>query len=239
MKAIYACKLYKTSTRKAKIKAALTNPLNAELVTQLSSYLDEEYKQLNDQTLAKDIDPDNSLDHDNNNDKDRSPASNSGGGTPSSLRPSLSDTFDNLFDDSEGDSLGGLDDNPDMGADLDDLPEDTVDDNLDNLDELDESTEINNATEVDTLSTDKIKSLLSDNIVTSGVNRILIKNNELWIYYNDDINLNTVMGTAVEVLNDAGYDSLDFNRLARSDNAIVFQTNDASDDYNQEGVDIE
>ena len=44
MKAIYASKLYKTSTRKNKIHAAIQNPVNAELVSQLAKYLDEEYQ---------------------------------------------------------------------------------------------------------------------------------------------------------------------------------------------------
>ena len=42
-------------------------------------------------------------------------------------------------------------------------------------------------------------------------------------YYDDKINLNNVMGPVLELLNAASYTYLQFNRLARTDNAIVFQ----------------
>ena len=52
MQAIYASKMYRASKNKDKIKAALKDPMNAELVTQLKSYLDKEYQQ------PKYVDPD-------------------------------------------------------------------------------------------------------------------------------------------------------------------------------------
>ena len=71
---------------------------------------------------------------------------------------------------------------------------------------------------------EQIKGTLNAQIETSGVNRILVKDKqELWVYYNDDINLNNVMGPVIELLNAAGFTYLAFNRLARSDNAIVFE----------------
>lgn len=42
---IFSSKLYQASTRKEKIKSALENPINAELVKQLDEYIGEEYKQ--------------------------------------------------------------------------------------------------------------------------------------------------------------------------------------------------
>ena len=44
MKAIFASKLYKASSRKDRIQAALNSLGNSELVQQLASSLDEEYK---------------------------------------------------------------------------------------------------------------------------------------------------------------------------------------------------
>ena len=44
LQSIYASKLYKTSTRKSRIKAAVESPVNVELVAQLAKSLDEEYK---------------------------------------------------------------------------------------------------------------------------------------------------------------------------------------------------
>ena len=50
---------------------------------------------------------------------------------------------------------------------------------------------------------------------------VLIEELFLLVYYEDSINLNKVMASAIETLNNLDY-GLEFNRLARSDNAIVF-----------------
>jgi hypothetical protein len=66
-----------------------------------------------------------------------------------------------------------------------------------------------------------VKTTLNNNAETKGVSRASIKDDELWVYYEDSINLNKVMANAIEILNSLDY-GLEFNRLARSDNAIVF-----------------
>ena len=68
----------------------------------------------------------------------------------------------------------------------------------------------------------EIKGLLNAKADTAGVVRVNVKNDEVWVYYNDDTNLNNVMTPALESLNAASYAYLIFNRLARTDNAIVF-----------------
>ena len=68
---------------------------------------------------------------------------------------------------------------------------------------------------------DSVKTVLNDNEDTAGVSRTAVKDDELWVYYEDSINLNKVMAGAIETLNTLNF-SLEFNRLARSDNAIVF-----------------
>ena len=40
LEAIYSSKMYRSSRHKDKIKSAIDNPINSELVKQLSSYLD-------------------------------------------------------------------------------------------------------------------------------------------------------------------------------------------------------
>jgi len=67
-----------------------------------------------------------------------------------------------------------------------------------------------------------IKGTLNAREDTKGVNRLQVKEDELWIYYNDDVNLNDTMVEVIGVLNSTGYTYLKFNRLARSNNAIVF-----------------
>lgn len=71
----------------------------------------------------------------------------------------------------------------------------------------------------------EIKGTLNAREITQGVMRVSIKNDEMWVYYNDDINLNNVMSPVIELLNAANYHYLIFNRLARTDNAIVFTIN--------------
>ena len=72
---------------------------------------------------------------------------------------------------------------------------------------------------------DTIKGTLNAREDTTGVNRLEVKDRELWIYYNDDCNLNDKMIEVISVLNSTGYTYLKFNRLARSNNAIVFDVN--------------
>lgn len=72
------------------------------------------------------------------------------------------------------------------------------------------------------LEVDDIMGILNANGDTSGVIRTRRKDDELWVYYSDDVNLNDVMVPAIEMMNRPGYTYLEFNRLARSDNAVVF-----------------
>ena len=70
---------------------------------------------------------------------------------------------------------------------------------------------------------EEIKVILNSDESTKGINRISIKDSEIWIHYDDSINLNNIMVPVIEKLNASGYQYLEFNRLARSENAIVFQ----------------
>ena len=245
MKSVYACKLYRASSRKDKIQAAIQDPLNVELVTQLKSYLDEEYQEAIDGQQAKDNAQlaDNLADDIPADGNESSPSSrgSSGGmsggfGGPSGNRPSLSEKFDMLLSDDNEESL---DDEP-SDEDVDNAD---FDENLDgdDLEEIEESTVIEGIQELESShSTDivaDIKELLNSDEATKGINRVLNKKNELWIHYNDNVNLNNVMAPAIEKINDAGYNNIDFNRLARSENAIVFQVNGHDSDLNEEVAD--
>lgn len=215
MKAIYASKLYKTSTRKDKIHAAMESPVNAELVSQLAKYLDEDYQTPEylgadspdaheaEAKMPEDLDPGASGDF--------SPSDNlvhvpSGGG--GNLPPMPEDLDAEPFSDDEGSDT------------IDEGGEDLGGDDLGDEDVVEESTRIMSCTDIDSAA---IKGLLNSKQDTAGVNRLQSKESELWIYYNDDINLNNVMTQVIETLNAASYTYLEFNRLARSDNAIVFQ----------------
>lgn len=237
MNAIFACKLYKSSTRKQKIQAALKNPVNAELVKQLSECLDDEYKpltKLNDGVIK------------NVSDTNLASESNSNGSSTSS-HPRSSSGLGGLSS-----ALSGLDDNPSIsekyGDDLDAEGNEAFDDTqIDNndadstiTDDVSSSTAVKGTSiQADTTLTKplvenqvslsglagELKGTLNARNTTAGVNRVSVKSNEIWIHYNDDINLNNVMTAVIDTLNSANYHILIFNRLARTDNAIVFTVN--------------
>lgn len=230
MKAIYSCKLYRASTRKDKIKAAIADPVNAELVAQLRSYLDADSQELVRKAhLEKKKEQVDNIEkeqiHSDNIKESNPSASNRSSerfGSPLGPRPSLSEKFDMLS--SEEDDV-----HPNE-VDVLDTPEFPESDGLDDtaVEEIEESTAINGVE--DALEDDSFD-LVAEvrNILESeNISRMLIKKNELWIYYTDDVNLNNIMGPVVEKLSNSGLDYLDFNRLARSDNAIVFQIKEKS-----------
>lgn len=246
VKAIYACKLYRASSRQDKIKAAIEDPLNLELVTQLKSYLDDEYQEIIDRQEASDkadladnlmenTDTPDEGDFRDSNGSSSHPAGGFGG--PSGSRPSLSEKFDMLMSGDEDEEV--TDDTSDDS--IDDVELDDISDSPE-LDDVEESTTIegvNDDIQVDNKVdiVEEVKTCLNSDVSTQGINRVIIKKNELWIHYNDDINLNNVMGPVIEKL--STYNYMDFNRLARSENAIVFQMNNSSIDViNEEGTDV-
>ena len=246
MKAIYASKLYKASSRKSKIQASIEDPINLELVTQIKSYLDEEYQDTVDRLQAKQKAQlvENMIEENSDNKPNSQPSSMDGrssgpsrgfGGSPQGGHPSLSEKFDMLL--SEDDDAG-------LNNELDDSDVPQFDDPTEsNLEDVEESTTIEGIDEITTsdksntsdLSSD-VKSLLSSDESTSGINRVIAKKNELWIHYNDDINLNNVMAPVIEKLSSSHLDCLNFNRLARSENAIVFQLDSKCDSEVSDGV---
>lgn len=267
MQAIYASKLYKASPRKEKIRAAIENPVNVELVTQLAEYLDEEYQQ--PQYLKKgyseNISPEQHAGHSGKSSgisNDNSSGGFSGGGG-SSYSGSPSMNMDDVVLDKDGnpmedpESAEGVVDNDENSLDSDfsesDLSQVNDDESIpgEGLEDVEEATNIHDnslssplihtdAERLDEPADDNSKEVILQNNVesiktmlnatpdTAGVERLLIKDSEMWIYYNDYINLNNVMSPVIEFFNRGSFTYLEFNRLARSTNAIVFQicTND-------------
>lgn len=202
MKAIYASKMYRSSSRKDKIRAALSDPLNHELVVQLKEYLGEDEE--TEVSPETDSDTSNDTEVDSVNEEDIQD-------------PDTSEDVDEVTDDVTDEDL-------DENTDEDVLEaQDIIDDGP-----LKDSTEVIQASSLSD-NVDVIKDSLNSSQETSGVSHIFVKDNELWIYYKDRINLNNVMEPVISLLNSSGYTYLDFNRLARSDNAIVFEIEDSDD----------
>jgi len=218
MVSIYSCKLYRASTRKKEIRAAINDPINVELVKQLRSYLDEEYQSPDYVDTGNPDTPD-----DDTEEKIR-PSESSGGGGGGYSGGLDTDMSDMLSEESGGDDFA-----PEGGSETDESDTDQED-----SEPVGESVKIQSSTDiVDSIASqlDSIKGILNSRQETTGVSRIQIKSNdcdkELWIYYNDSINLNNVMEPAISLLNASNYAYLDFNRLARTDNAIVFIITDS------------
>lgn len=220
MKAIFASKLYKASPRKDKIKAALNNPVNAELVGQLAEYLDEEYRPKSELDISDMPDADNpkSTDSENPQSSRLSGGGSYGGGHPSSDGMVFEDVGEGIEDDLESDvpseDLESTEVSDGEIGIADDMPDEDVE----------TSTDIEVEDELFTCDdVVGIRNLLENGQETLGVDRILARDDEVWLYYEDSINLNKVMSAVIEKVESSDWSNLEFNRLARSSNAIVFQ----------------
>ena len=230
---IYSSKLYLTSSRKDRIHAAIQDPINVELVQQLEDYLDDEAKAelkyaQNEIKMEKAADQAPISDDmgDTGSSSDSMP-SHSGGSSfsPSSFSGSPIDDFgdDELADIDMPDDMGDSAPEPEPSTPEEPEPVESV---TQEGKPITSSTAIIWTTMDDVVSDcDTIKGTLNTREDTNGVTRLEVKEHELWIYFNDDTNLNDKMVEVISVLNSTGYTYLKFNRLARSNNAMVFDVN--------------
>lgn len=236
---VYASKLYRVNKNKDSIKSAFENPINSQLVQQLFNQVDDKYKKL-DNVKNDDVKPETSKSDDPQVDNADEKSENSSSHRNPNINRHFSSpmNFESMsnVDDSMEDADNGFDD----AATENDIPDDASDNAPDDNDsDVAESTKIcrksveaakalyTNAEKTHDFKADcdVIKGTLNSRQDTSGVIRITVKDDEMWLYYNDSINLNTVMAQVIDIVSAAGYDYLEFNRLARSDNAIVFEIN--------------
>ena len=230
--AIFASKLYQVSSRKDRIHSAYMNPLNAELVQQIDSYVSPKYQKLLDEEesqVGENMNPAGGENSESSLGSGSSSSSSGGGSSFSGGNGSFSG----------GDIPGMITDEPDESSDSDiddtssevSAPESApASDSEPDDDSVEQSTVIaSSCTEKDaSLETETMKGSLNAVEDTAGVTRIRVKDKELWIYYQDSVNLNSVMGPAIDSMNALGYTYLEFSRLARSDNAIVFDIYDST-----------
>lgn len=230
---VYSSKLYLTNARRDQIADAINSSQNAELVQQLSDYLDdkskeklaeavhEEEEEVKQEEAALEEEEGMSADEDFNGDipDDRnvfSPSYSGGGGAPSSM-PS--------------DNMGG--DEPDIFAEPEGgeapapepAPDETVEQSTAIYGEVTASTTLEDAVNSVAEDIDIIKGTLNGKEDTNGVIRATITDDELWLYYKDEVNIGDIMVDVIETLNGTAYTNLTFSRLARSNNAIVFDIN--------------
>ena len=234
--AIVASKLFKSSPRQKAILAALNDPVNVELVTQLDEYIGDEYRDLLNPPEA-DTEPaaTNPVDA-----PDADAADDAGNGPAPGMNPKVAKFSPNpgLAEKHSGD-LAALD-----AENADKLPDESAEEP-----EVDSATTVSGKTimaDTSTLSPDltvhaslpqlagELKGTLNARTNTAGITRVSVKNDEVWLYYSDDVNLNNVLPAVLDLLTYTNYSYLIFNRLARTENAMVFtlSTNDTlSQDY--------
>lgn len=233
---IYSSKLYVTSTRKDRIHAAIQDPLNIELVQQVSDYLDDDSKN----ELKKAISEKQSDSRDNNSEDASTPEGNvfegmdapdMGGNSSFNAPPPRHSSSGGMS------NMGDMGDMPDMdipsdSADLNDAPpsDNASNDAPEPSQDIEQATDVvaddgievnSSESETPVIQSGIIKKLLNDQEDTNGVVRVDPTDDEVWIYYEDKINLNDVMDNVITTIKDT-YNTLKFSRLARTDNAVVF-----------------
>ena len=200
---VLSSSLFAVSTKKAKIMAALTNPLNAELIQQSVSDLPEDtITQLEERSDQE------------SGSGEVSPVSEGAKSITSDPKPIKFKVANKVP--TENTTSQGSGESPN---ELEGIAENSTAET--------ETVEVTSSTSVDCVVLDSgvIKSTLNSREDTCGVVSIAIKEDgasELWVYYDDETNLNDTIYSVVSVFNSCGYNMLKFNRLARSNNAIVF-----------------
>lgn len=205
--------MFRSSSRKNHIKANIANPINVELVQQIQDLTDD-----SEDTVEK-VNP-----SENKSERKilKGPSSSpSGGSYSTSLSHGSEPSEDDIFIPDETDNNGNKDENFDDSDSLDtsdeSVDEDTSDENV-------ESSEDITAVVEDELDINQLKSILNESSsLTYGVSRISERNNEVWVYYNDDVNLNPMLSDIIYAVESSKFKNLEFNRIARSDNAVVFE----------------
>ena len=214
MNFITSSKIFKSSRHKDVILAAAENPINRELIQQVAEYIQEDPEVDNsaplvqdDTTVPKSTETPEYKEDESSTEPDGAAAAETQKIVISAPKPSDDDTED------EGNVTENTEPSPD-----------DADEHGDGDESDSEAVESSIAASccLPKIDIDAIQGLLNLNENTEGVNYILVRDAELWIHYNDRINLNDVMSDVIRLLGASNYTNLLFSRLARSDNAIVF-----------------
>ena len=225
MNAIFASKLYRSSPRQSAIKCALADPINVELVQQLQEYLDDTQSAAQPPTEP----------HPNTSTQKSTHISDDKSSTP---KPSIAPVNYIPTTSTKPNPDTNLDDKSanNIPADPNELDDTTKPDDTNKPDDTTKPDDANIASATRIMASDSAIALssvsnvllgtLNANNDTCGVDRVSVKGDEVWVYYNDTINLNNRMKFVIELLNASSYSQLMFNRLARTDNAMVFTVSD-------------
>ena len=226
MTSIFESKIYASLSqdRKDKIKAAYLNPVNVELVQQLSSYL---HQTIEDEPVEDIKEEPNDVKDSDVDKNDEGSVEHSHTSSPKKTLPSMNKLVDHLNE--EGQAEGESSENFDTDKKTDEEgkesqlnSEPVIDEFTPEKEPTESSTSINASCNLPEVDLDTIKGTLNAREDTTGVTQIRRRENEIWIYYGDKVNLNNILPFTIDII--AAIDQkLEFNRLARSNNAIVFE----------------
>ena len=228
-KAIFSSKMFLASNNQEKIRAAFADNANLELIRQLDEYLGDEYIALLKPEKQKDEIPEK-VDNQVETEKPETTAEPEQKPSGSPIKPSLREEYTKLEKDLDNDT----DNAPEMTTESETSTETETSaqtssgtaESVENSTEIKSETAIESATTVMPISYEdavtEIKGILNADSATAGVSRVQKKDDEIWIYYKDSVNLNNIMDLVIETMDSASYTWMIFNRLARSDNAMVF-----------------
>ena len=228
MKSIYSSKLYIASKRKSQIRAAMLSASNLALAQQIADDLDDQYKTRENLGLPeketkvkKDNFDDLMVNEEINPESDLVKVDDLDTGSRPSSRPSAPHRTPSH----EGPEDEPEHNNEDVSELIPESPANEVQPKEEKT--VEESTQITSSTVVESpekvVNLNILKGDLNAVNETAGVSRIQKKENEIWIYYKDEVNLNNIMTDVIELVTESEFAGLEFNRLARSDNAIVFE----------------
>lgn len=188
---ILSSHIIRSNKHRDQIKSAITDPINHELVQQLSEYID--WDDVDEEVIDELKGEDNK---DNVNEEEVPEEHIEDEDMPEKDKPHKPDKLNKPT-------------NPD--SDKPDKPEE---------DKVEEP-ELESATKIPTNKIESaIKTTLTQLQSSKDINLISIKGNEIWVRYNDTVNLNDIMYDTIKCVTDNT--DLTFNRLARFDNSIVF-----------------
>lgn len=247
MSLIMSSELFKSSKNKSKILSTISNPINKELVKQLESYVkvsdlteddNSEGSKLDDSTESNPSHQEINTDDTSSEDTQKSEQTHTS--NPASFVPN--DSYDNSeTDDSEEASSEGSDeDNNTEDESSDDSGSNDVNESTStNKTEIKSSTYV--TADIVAKAVNELPGALNLSDDTKGVDYAAFKTNannanEVWIYYDSEVDVSKILSNVVTYLLSSGYYYLQFNRVSRDDNALVFVVNWVSNYFNVKSV---
>lgn len=249
MSFITSSKLFQASDHKDKILAAISDPINKELVQQLESYVRVSDVIKDDNVDKKDYVEDvNRGGQSSSGDEDTTELGAKSSNHSYSDKGRSSKNLDDIDDEVSETDSDNIPDNENSGSEVSDISPKSADedDNIEQSTSIDGKQPIKSATilsdtyiTIDMVShaVNELPGALNLQADTKGVDYAALRTNansanEVWVYYDKDIDISKVINPVVTYLFSAGYYYLEFNRVSRLDNALVFMVNWVSNYFN-------